>query len=835
MSTQNSNNSLFVHSPSGAGGMYCEVIIPLALPTTYTWAVPEHLVKAIAIGVRVEVDLRNKKYAGIVKSILLQKPAAFEPKELLNVLDDEPLVYENQLKLWQWIGQYYMCSEGEVMQAAIPSNLKLSSESILIWNEESGYDLNDGTPFTDEEFIVAQALEVKKELRLSEVQQLLDSSHVYPIIKKLIDKQICYVWEELRDKYKTKTETYIYLHPTYNNDEALSELLNNFGKAPKQMELLLAYLHLIKTEGEVTQSVLLKKSNASAAQLKGLVEKGILIAEKKATDRIKALPKDITVNFDLSAAQQNAYNAVNTALAEKNVCLLHGVTASGKTQIYVKLIEQYMQQGKQVLYMLPEIALTSQIIRRLQVHFGGNIAIYHSKFNPNERVEIWNKVKKGQIKVVLGARSSLFLPFSNLGLIVVDEEHDASFKQQEPAPRYHARDAAVYYASLFNAKVLLGSATPSIESYYNCMQTKYGLVTLTERFGNVDMPTINLVDLKKLATKDKNKIALSPQMLSAVELSLSQQKQVILFQNRRGYSPYMICNNCGWIPQCQHCDVTLTYHKAKNKLSCHYCGTTYPVLHTCAACGSHNFIQKNFGTEKLEELVAEAFPNAKVARMDLDTVKGKNDHDTMIKLFEQQRIDILVGTQMVVKGLDFEHVNLVGIIDGDGILNFTDFRVNERAFQLMEQVSGRAGRKDGKGNVLIQVSNVQHPVLGYVQAHNYQALYQFEIEGRRNYQYPPFYRMIQLTLKHRDSYVAEEAANIMLKGLEVNFKPYLNGPAQPPVDRIRNQYLWEILIKLPKSAQLINQCKREIQQQIAIIKSERKYASVAVVIDVDPV
>ncbi len=832
------NSSLFSTTNSsglGASGAYCEVIIPLALPTTYTWSIPDHLLAGAKIGVRVEVLLRNKKYAGIIKSISLQKPAAFLPIDILNVLDEEPLVHENQLKLWQWMSQYYMCSEGEVMQAAIPSNLKLSSESILIWNEESGYDLNDGTPFTDDEFIVAQALEVKKELRLSEVQQLLDSSHVYPVIKKLIDKQICYVWEELKDKYKTKTETYIHLYPTYNNDDALRELLNNFGKAPKQMELLLAYLHLIKTEGEVTQSVLLKKSNATASQLKGLIEKGILVVEKRATDRIKPLPKDVTINFDLSVVQEAAYQAVVTSFTNKNVCLLHGVTASGKTQIYVKLIEQYMQQDKQVLYMLPEIALTSQIIRRLQVHFGGNIAIYHSKFNPNERVEIWNKVKNGQTKVVLGARSSLFLPFQNLGLIVVDEEHDTSYKQQDPAPRYHARDAAVYYASLFNAKVLLGSATPSIESYYNCLQNKYGLVTLTERFGNVDLPIINLVDLKKIATKDKSKIALSPQMLSAIELSLSQQKQIILFQNRRGYSPYMICNNCGWIPQCQHCDVTLTYHKAKNKLSCHYCGTTYPVLHTCAACGNHNFIQKNFGTEKLEELVAEAFPNAKVARMDYDTVKGKNDHDNLIKLFEQQRIDILVGTQMVVKGLDFEHVNLVGIIDGDGILNFTDFRVNERAFQLMEQVSGRAGRKDGKGTVLIQVSNVQHPVLGFVQSHNYQALYQFEVEARKAYQYPPFYRIIQLTFKHKDNYVAEETATLMLKGLEVNFKPFLNGPAQPPVDRIRNQYLWEVLIKLPKNAQQINQCKREIQQQIAIIKSEKRFASVSIVIDVDTV
>jgi len=815
--------------------LYATIIIPLALPTTYTWAIPAHLQASITIGARVEVELKKKKYAGIVQSLFNQKPNGFEPKDIINILDTTPLVHETQLKLWNWIAKYYMCSEGEVMQAAVPANLKLSSESILIWNDETNYDLNDGSAFSDEEYLVAQALEVKKELRLSEVQQILDVQHVYPVIKQLIEKKVCFVWEELKEKYKSKTESFVLLQPPYHHEEALAELLNNFGKAPKQMELLLAYLHLEKTEGIVTQPNLLKKAGASAAQLKGLVEKEILRVERKAVDRIKMFPNSAETTFALSAAQQVAFTEIQEKFTQKNVCLLHGVTASGKTQLYVKLIETYMQQGKQVLYMLPEIALTAQIIRRLQVYFGGNIAIYHSKFNPNERVEIWNKVKTGEIKVVLGARSALFLPFINLGLIVVDEEHDASYKQQDPAPRYHARDAAVYYASLFQAKVLLGSATPSIESYYNCLQEKYALVTLSERFGNVDLPSIHLVDLKKIATKEKSKIALSPALIEAMNNTIQENKQVILFQNRRGYSPYMICNTCGWIPQCQHCDVTLTYHKAKNKLSCHYCGTTYPVINTCIACGSHQFIQKNFGTEKLEELVAEQFPHAKVARMDLDTVKGKNDHDNLIKLFEQKRIDILVGTQMVVKGLDFEHVNLVGIIDGDGILNFTDFRVNERAYQLMEQVSGRAGRKDGKGKVIIQVSNTQHPVLMFVQQHQYQQLFQFEIESRKAYQYPPFYRIIQLTFKHRDSYVAEEVANLMLVGLQTHFKPYLNGPAQPPVDRIRNQYLWEILIKIPKDTALIQLCKQTIYQQIAIIQTDKKYRSTSIVIDVDPI
>ena len=502
---------------------------------------------AVQPGIRVEVILgKNKRYAGIIKKVLDTKPEAFQPKDILNILDTEPLLYLQQLKLWEWIAQYYMCSEGEVMQAAIPSNLKLSSESILIWNEERSYNFSD---LSDTEYVIAEALEIKKELRLSEVQQLIDSSNTYPVIKRLIEKGVCHVWEELKDKYKEKTETYISLSPVYHDEDKLADLLNNWSKAPKQMELLLSYLHLVKTEGEVTQTQLLKKSNASAAQLKALCDKSILLSEKRAVDRIRTLPKNIQIDFTLSDAQKNALQEIKSGFGERQVCLLHGVTASGKTEIYTKLIEEMIKEGKQVLYMLPEIALTSQIIRRLQKHFGGYIAIYHSKFNPNERVEIWNKVKSGETKVVLGARSSLFLPFKELGLIIADEEHDASYKQQEPAPRYHARDAAIYYASLFKANVLLGSATPSLESYYNADQQKYSLVKLEERFGQVELPQISIIDIKKVPNKEKGKIALTPALISAMEMSLQQKKQVILFQNRRGYSPYLICNTCGWIPQ----------------------------------------------------------------------------------------------------------------------------------------------------------------------------------------------------------------------------------------------------------------------------------------------
>ncbi|MCE3281811.1 MAG: helicase PriA essential for oriC/DnaA-independent replication [Chitinophagaceae bacterium] len=831
MSNPESNTGLF--DQAAKDSLYAEVIIPLALPKNYTWEIPARFREVTQPGVRVEVVLgKNKKYSGIVKTISSHKPESFKPKEILNVLDRDPLVYPEQLSLWQWMARYYMCSEGEVMQAAIPANLKLSSETILIWNEEFG---DDYTSLNDEEYLVAEALDMKKELRLSEVQQLLDASHVYPVIKKLIEKNVCYVWENLQEKYKEKKETYLRLNPEYNNEDKLSDLLNNWSRAPKQMELLLSYLHLVKSEGEVTQPQLLKKSNATAAQLKGLVEKKILITEKRATDRIKGLPKDLNIDFELSPAQRQAATEVQAVFREKQVCLLHGVTSSGKTQIYIEKIAEHIANGKQVLYMLPEIALTAQMIRRLQKHFGGHIAIYHSKFNANERVEIWNKVKSGEVKAVLGARSSLFLPFKDLGLVIIDEEHDASFKQQDPAPRYHGRDAAVYYASLFNAKVLLGSATPSVESYFNCQQGKYGLVKLNERFGQVRMPVIQLVDVKTVQAKQKGKIVVTPQLTEAIAGALAENKQVILFQNRRGYSPYLICGVCGWIPQCQHCNVSLTFHKAKNKLTCHYCGSIYPVLQTCAACGSHSFFQKNFGTEKIEEMIAEQFPQARISRMDYDSIKGKHDHDALIKMFEQHRIDILVGTQMVVKGLDFENVSLVGILDADGLLNFTDFRVNERAFQLMEQVSGRAGRKDGNGNVLVQVSNTTHPVLQFVQQHDFDKLFQFELENRKQFFYPPFSRLIQVVFKHKEQYLAEEAANIMLQGLKTSFGNYISGPAEPLVNRVRNQYLQELLLKLPKDTQLTDRCRQEIQQQIVIIQSNKRYRQVTITPEVDPV
>lgn len=808
--------------------LWAEVILPLALPTTYTYSIPKEFAERAIPGCRVEVIFgKNKKYAGIIKKLHINKPP-FETKFILNVLDDEPILFPQQLKLWNWMSEYYMCSEGEVMSAALPTHFKLSSETVLLYNDEAGEDFSH---LTDEEFLVAEALLMKKELRLTEVQQILDATHVYPIIKKLIDKKVCFVWEAMDEKYKLKKENFVVLNPIYDNEEELSKKLNDWKGAPKQMELLLAYLHLQKTEGDVSQTALLKKSGATAAQLKGLADKNIVFIEKRSVDRVRFLPKNVEIDFEFSAAQQEASDAVNKSFETKNVCLLHGVTGSGKTQVYVKMIEKYFAQGKQVLYLLPEIALTAQIIRRLQKHFGGNITIYHSKFNNNERIELWNKIRTGEVKIVLGARSALFLPFKDLGLLIVDEEHDASYKQQDPAPRYNARDAAVYYANLFGAKVLLGSATPSVESYYNAVNDKYALVELNERFGGLQLPSIEIIDTRQVA--QKGKVMISPQLKEAIQQSLDAGRQVILFQNRRGYNPYLICGACGFIPQCVHCDVSLTLHKYSNKFHCHYCGSQYPKLITCPQCGSNDWLEKNFGTEKIEEQLEEDFSKHKIARMDVDSVRGKNAHDMLIQQFEQQRMDILVGTQMVVKGLDFDNVSLVGILDADGLLSFADFRVNERAFQLMEQVSGRAGRKKEQGKVVIQATNVKHPILQLVQQHDYKSFYQTEILNRQEFFYPPFSRIVLLTLKHKDKAIVTAAADKLATLLKQDLKEYIVGPAAPVVNRIRNQYLMEILIKLPKEPGMSLTYKKVIRNHINLLQSEKAFKAVTVVADVD--
>ncbi|NDF98883.1 MAG: primosomal protein N', partial [Chitinophagia bacterium] len=620
---------------------------------------------------------------------------------------------------------------------------------------------------------------------------------------------------------------------SYVSEEKLAQLLNTWKGAPRQLAVLMAYLELRQRSTAVSLSALLTRTGATTAQVNALVEKEIVVTYKKQVDRIEHLPVIHALDFTLTAAQQNAFIQIKDSWQQQLVCLLHGVTASGKTQVYIQLISEVLQRGEQVLYMLPEIALTAQIVRRLQHCFGGQVGVYHSKFSQQERAELWQKVARGQLTILLGARSAVFLPFQKLGLIICDEEHDPSFKQQEPSPRYHGRDAAIYLGTLVKANVLLGSATPSVESYHQALTAKYGLVTLLQRYADVTLPPLRIIDTRAVPVKKRVGGFLTPALVQSMERVLSEGRQIILFQNRRGYVPYQICSTCGSIPTCRHCDVSLTLHKKKQQLLCHYCGSGYPVITTCGDCGAGAFTQRNFGTELIEEELQQLFPLANVARMDVDAIRGKQAHEHLIRRFEQGQIDILVGTQMVVKGLDVDRVDLVGILDADGLLHFTDFRVHERAFQLMEQVSGRAGRKKQTGEVIVQTSQPAHPVLGFVTAHDYRAFFDEELSKREEFFYPPFSRLLLLSFRHSTQSVSIQAARHFATLFSQQYGHYLVGPAPAVIPRVRNQYRTELLIKLPRRASLLSQCKRDILEQIIQLNGQRNFRSVQIVVDVD--
>lgn len=811
---------------------YVDVILPQALPQNYTYSVPSFLEGKLFPGCRVAVQFgRHKKYAAVVKEIRDQKPA-YEVKPVLELLDEEPILHPVQLKFWEWIAKYYMCTEGEVMNVALPAFLKLTSDTRLLLNPDATEELS---ALSDEEYLLAEALQIHKELSIEEVQQILGKATVYPVINAMLKKRVCLVNEELKDAYKQKKETFVRLYPGLEPEDKLQQVFELLKNAPKQEQAFLAFLHLKNTTASVTKKAIQEKAGVNASVINSLAEKKILILEKKAVDRLpfENIAAEQVANFTLNKTQQEGYDHILELFKSRQNILLHGVTSSGKTMIYIRLIAHFLEQGKQVLYLLPEIALTAQIVRRLQKHFGEQIGIYHSKFNNNERVEIWNKVRTGEYKIVLGARSALLLPFKELGFIILDEEHDASYKQQNPAPRYHARDAALYYAQLTGAKTLLGSATPSLESYYNALKGKYGLVQLKERFGGVKMPEMEVVDMKKVAVTKNGIRYLSPRLDEAIRQSLGAKKQVILFQNRRGYAPAVVCNACGWIPKCKNCDVSLTYHKFHHRLHCHYCGQQYPLPEICNACGSQKLTNRSFGTERVEDDLTVHFPNALIERMDYDSVRNKDAHQKLITRFEKQKIDILIGTQMVVKGLDFDHVNLVGILSVDSLLSYPDFRLHERAFQLLAQVSGRAGRREEEGKVLLQAVNTTHPVLGFVIRHDYEGFYAMEIKERENFQYPPFTRLIRISLKHRKSEVVREAAAVLGQSLQTYFHSALLGPSVPAVGRVKNYYLMELMIKIRRNTTHLDEIKVYLQKQFNWLKAQKKFSRVIIVPDVD--
>ncbi len=809
--------------------LFVRVLLPLPLNKLFSYHVPEAYRPVVAVGKRVDVVFgRNKQYAGIIFSIDTTKPP-YETKPILQVLDETPIVPSDMLSFWSWMAEYYMCSMGEIMAAALPSLFRLSSETILL-----PADLDDPQPenLTDDEYLIFEAIQIRKRLRMGEVHKLLDGRKVYSVVQGLLQKQGCILEEAFVHQYHVKKERFVELHEQWQSDEALAGLLNTWKGAPKQLELLLALLHFQKTAGRVSQPAFLKKAGASLAQLKALEEKQIVTIRHESVNRIRSTEPKLAITFALTPAQSKALQQIESVFAIKQVCLLHGVTGSGKTELYMKLIEQELRAGKQVLYLLPEIALTSQITRKLEACFGGYVKVYHSKFSDAERVEIWNNVREGTPCLVVGARSALFLPLADPGLVIVDEEHDTSYKQQDPAPRYHARDAAIYWAKQKQAKVLLGSATPSLESYQHALDQKYGLVTLTERYGGLELPNIELVDTNTMATSEK--VILSPPLKEAIRETIANQKQVILFQNRRGYHPYLICQSCSHVPKCRHCDVSLTLHKYTQKLHCHYCGSNYPKPTHCMACGSTQWKERNFGTERVEEELEQAFESVRIARMDVDSIRGKRAHEQLIQRFERHEIDILVGTQMIVKGLDFEKVALVGVLDADGLLSFADFRVNERAFQLMEQVSGRAGRKGAVGRVIIQTTRPSHPVIQWVSQHDYAALFAHESAMRQSFGYPPVGRMIVISLRHKSEQLVQQASSHLATQLKKDIPLGVVGPASPPIGRVRDQFILELMIKMAADPAIRARSRKAVRYHIEQLSVHSLFKSVSVLVNVDP-
>ncbi len=826
-------SSLF-NSSSSSSARFADVILPLNMPQALTYGIPEPMQGILQPGMRVEVSLgRNKLYSGIVERVHNDKPDAYEVKPIRSVLDEVHIVNETQLEFWRWIANYYIAAPGEVMNAALPAHLKMTGETRLQWapvHDDVVYEWSDAA------YSVAEALETRKELTMGEVRSLISSRHLTAVLTELMENEVVRIVDELDSSYKPRTEKIVSLTDAHNSEDALHHLFDRLQKSPRQLELLMAYVELSIKNKVVRQQELLERTGATSAQVKALADKGIFTVTEKNTDRLAYEGIQEAKPIEFTPAQEQAYEELEAGLAEKDVCLLHGVTGSGKTLLYVKKIKECIAQGKQAIMLLPEIGLTTQLVSRLYSYFGEELGVYHSRFSNNERVEIWEKVRTGKYKIVVGPRSALWLPYQSLGIIIADEEHDASYKQKDPAPRFHARDAAIYLASLHHAKVILGSATPSVESLFNVQHNKYAYVHLKERYLGLNMPSIQFVNAKSLETVRSQGIKLlSPELQEAITFALQKKKQVILFQNRRGYAPFQLCNTCGWVPHCKNCAVSLTYHKSSDKLHCHYCGLKSPVIQICPSCGSHNLQSKTYGTEKIEEEVQQVFPSARVARMDVDSMRAKNSMTKLLEQLEKQKVDILVGTQMVVKGLDFANVSLVGILNADSLLSYPDFRVNERAFQLMEQVSGRAGRSDGAGQVLIQVHNLQHPVLQWVQQHDVKGFYEHEIRYREQFAYPPYARLIKVSFKHKDEPKAIDAAAKLAVALQAIEGIGIQGPVPAMVSRVRNMFIQEVWIKCPRNAQVLDAVKSLIKKFRQEILAVRGNNSLQVLPDVDPV
>jgi primosomal protein N' (replication factor Y) len=820
--------------------LFADLIIPVPIPRLFTYRVPKLLNEKIRTGQRVIVPFGKKKIVtGIIFSVHENPPKDYEAKSILELLDESEVIYPQQFKLYRWIADYYLCTLGEVMIAALPSGLKLSSESKVQINPN--FD-PDHTPFefSEKEWVLLHRLQ-KSSLTYTEVTKLLNSKNIYTLLRSLVSKAAIILYEEIKEKYKPKTEKHVRLVPEYVKKKSLENLFEALSAKPKQEEVILLYLqevpafsHPELNQRGMAKSTLLAKEVSPAAYA-SLVKAKILEEFEIAVPRFGFEDPEQVSPLLLSEKQQVARNEVLSGLNEKGTVLLHGVTGSGKTEIYIDLIKRALDGGNQVLYLLPEIALTTQIVFRLKKIFGGAMGVYHSKFSDNERVEVWNGILSGRFKLVVGVRSSIFLPFDNLGLIIVDEEHDSSYKQHEPAPRYHARDVAMVMAQIHHAKVIVGSATPSVESFYHAQAGRYQLVTLTDRFGEAQLPDIVFADLVKEKKRKTMKGEFTSLLVNEIKESLSKKEQVILFQNRRGYSPMVECEDCGWIPKCINCSVSLTYHQYRHAMICHYCGYKEDMPSQCPTCSSKRIKSLGYGTEKLEEELKLYFPDARIQRMDLDTTRSKSGYETIINSFEKGETDILVGTQMVTKGLDFDKVNLVGVFDADRMMHFPDFRSYEKAFQLITQVSGRSGRREKKGKVVIQTSNPEHPLFTFVVNHNVSGFIQEQLNDRQEFFYPPFSRLIGVTIKHTNKTVANDIANSLSDQLAKNEKGIkIVGPGEPMISKIRNEFLMSILIKIGRDQGKLGGIKKQLFDIAENLKEIKEFRNAKIIFDVDP-
>lgn len=815
--------------------IYVDVIVPLPLSGTFTYTVPNSLSDKIGVGSRVIIQFGKKKYyTGIICRIHEKEFIEPDIKEIVTLLDEQPVVLPQQLKFWEWISSYYMCTIGEVYKAALPSALKLESETLVFLNDSFESD----EKFTPNEEKIFYILSSEKPLRISEIEKTTKIANAIPYIKSLSDKGAIFINENIGEKYRIKTETAIRLAKDYSEEE-LSAIADELKRAKKQQQLFLFFLGMREdAEGTagffVFKKQLSEDAGISPAVIDALVDRGYLESFPYEISRFDYGQANLHSAKKLNSFQEKAYQEIKESFKDKEVTLLHGVTSSGKTEIYIRLIKEALENSKQVLYLLPEIALTTQITERLKSVFGDKLLVYHSRFNENERAETWyNLLKNEEPKVVLGARSAIFLPFRDLSLIIVDEEHESSYKQQDPAPRYNAKNASLVLASMHNSNVLLGTATPSIETYHNALSGKFGLVELNKRHEEIELPEIVTVNTRDLRRRKQMKTLLSPPLLHEMKDVLEKGEQVILFQNRRGFAPILECKTCSWTPICQHCDVSLTYHKGQRAMVCHYCGAVYSIPEQCPNCETATLEIQGYGTERVEELVSEELPQANTLRMDLDTTRSKRAYEHIISDFESNKADVLIGTQMVSKGLDFENVSLVGILSADSMLNYPDFRSHERAFQLMMQVSGRAGRKNKRGKVILQTAHPEHSIISYVKNHDYLSFYQTQIEERKLFRYPPFYRLIEIVLRHKNENIVDSMANNLSQLLRQSFHDRVLGPTKPNVSRIQSLHIRKIILKIENQASP-QKVREIIESYRKYIQANPNYKSVLLHYDVDP-